>query len=113
MIATSPWPPCSGRTRQVPDQGSGGMSAAPGSSLRAFAPAPIRVRGSVLQRRARKRSWLPQTRKPSSGSCPNAWCNSARRVHRDLRLAGIGQAAMSGRLTSGLSPRAAMVSRLK
>ena len=52
---------------------------------------------------------LPGTRR----SCPDAWCNWRRRGHRDLRRAGIGQAAMCGRLTVGVSLKVAMVSRLK
>ena len=45
-------------------------------------------------------------------SCPWRWC-SFERCHRDLRRAGIDQAAMLGRLTTGLSLNVAMVSRLK
>lgn len=56
---------------------------------------------------------LDEFTKRRNGSCPDGWCNSERRGHRDLGLAGIGQAAMSGRLTIGVSPRVAMVSRLK
>ena len=43
---------------------------------------------------------------------PWTWC-SFERCHRDLRRAGIDQAAMLGGLTTGLSLNVAMVSRLK
>ena len=49
----------------------------------------------------------------AAGSCPWRWCSFELAVTVISGKAGIDQAAMSGRLTSGLSLNVAMVSRLK
>ena len=46
-------------------------------------------------------------------SCPNPWCSFVGVITAISGWAGIDQAAISGRLTRGLSLRLAMVSRLK
>ena len=99
------WPTRSGRT-------DGGRPHS-GAAQPEYEPHPRarhQARDAAATRAARGRVALPAA--GQRGSCPWTWC-SFECCHRDLRRAGIDQAAMLGRLTTGLSLNVAMVSRLK